>query len=126
MNSDLVQFERIGGSRAVDEIVEVFHQRVLNDLVLSEFFTDSDPERLRSMQREYVTVALGGTGTFAGSRLREAHSGRGIGNKHYARFLNLFLDTISDRRLRSEDIDRVVDRIAIASTDVLSSPTEAG
>jgi hemoglobin len=119
-------YERIGGDRAVEEIVFAFYQRVIADPELSEFFRDTDIDRLLAMQREYVATALGGPGTYSSSALRDAHSGRGIRGRHFVRFLDLFMETLGDRGLDAEDIDLIMDRMAIASTDVLDRTTEAG
>ena len=122
----LTPYERLGGSSTVDEIVASFYERIANDPELSPFFSHTDMDRLLSMQREYVAIAMGGPGNWSPDRLREAHAGRGIQGPQFARFLELFLETLRSRGLDDDDIDSIVDRMAIASTDVLSSPSESG
>jgi hemoglobin len=119
-------YERIGGESAVMEIVTEFYKRVVADPELSVFFVHTDIERLLSMQREYVTIALGGPGTFAESRLRDAHAGRGVRGRHFVRFLDLFLETMRERGLSAGDLDRILDRMAIASTEVIGESSEDG
>ena len=119
-------FERIGGERAVEEIVSAFYQKVVGDPELSPFFANTDIERLLAMQREYVTIALGGPGTFSMDRLHDSHTGRGIRGRHFMRFLDLFLETVRDRNLDADDLDKILDRMAIASSDVIDSSTESG
>ena len=119
-------YDRIGGADAVEEIVGDFYQRVMADPELSTFFANTDIERLLAMQREYIATALGGPGNYSSSRLRDAHTGRGIKGRHFVRFLDLFMETLGDRGLDDDDIDRIMDRMAIASTDVLDRTTEAG
>ena len=126
VTTNTTPYERIGGDRAVAEIVADFYQRVIADPELAPFFAKTDLERLLAMQREYVTVALGGPGTSSPSGLRDAHAGRGIRGRHFERFLDLFLDTIRERGLSENELDRVLDRLAIASTDVLDSSSEDG
>ena len=126
VTTNTTPYERIGGDRAVGEIVAAFYRRVIADPELAPFFAKKDFERLLAMQREYVTVALGGPGTSSPSGLRDAHGGRGIRGRHFERFVDLFLDTIRERGLSESELDRVLDRLAIASTDVLDSSTEDG
>ena len=126
VTTNTTPYERIGGDRAVAEIVADFYQRVITDRELAPFFAKTDLERLLAMQHEYVTVALGGPGTSSPSGLRDAHAGRGISGHHFERFLDLFLETIRERGLSENELDRVLDRLAIASTDVLDSYTEDG
>ena len=119
-------FERIGGKEGVEAIVVEFYRRVIADPELAEFFADTDLNHLLAMQREYVTIALGGEATISPAGLRDAHAGRGIRSKQFLRFLALFMDTIRDRNFDETDLDAVLDRMAMAATDVLDSPTEAG
>jgi hemoglobin len=119
-------YERLGGSATVDEIVASFYERIVADPDLSPFFAHTDMAHMMSMQREYVATAMGGPGNWSPDRLREAHAGRGIQGPQFARFLEIFLETLRDRGLDDDDIESILNRMAIASTDVLSSPTETG
>ena len=119
-------FDRLGGGDAVEVIVSNFYERVLADPVLSPFFAGSDMEHLRAMQREYVTIALGGPTSISPTVLRDVHAGRGIRAKHFLRFLEVFMDSIRNQGLDEVEFDAVLDRMAIAASDVLDSPTEAG
>jgi hemoglobin len=119
-------YERIGGDQAVETIITAFYQKVIADPELATFFANTDIHRLLAMQREYVTIALGGPGAVSPNGLRDAHAGRGIRGRHFVRFLELFMETIREQGLSEQDIDRVLDRMAIASTDVLDTSTEDG
>lgn len=121
-----VDIERLGGESFVDTLVMTLHDKVMADPVISTFFAGSSPERIMAMEREYVLVSLGGKGSFASSKLREAHAGRGITEQHFHRFLDLYLDTLRHHEVNEEYIDHAIDRMAIASTDVLDMATEAG
>ena len=121
-----VDVERLGGERFVDTLVATLHDKIMADPVISRFFSASTPERVMAMEREYVTVSLGGTGGLASSKLREAHAGRGITEAHFHRFLDIFVETLRHHDVAEEYIDHAIDRMAIASTDVLDMATEAG
>ncbi len=119
-------YERIGGDQAVEQIIAAFYEKVIVDPELATFFAATNLERLLAMQREYVTIALGGPGSMSPNGLRDAHTGRGIRGRHFVRFLDLFMETIREYGLSENEIDRVLDRMAIASTDVLDTSTEDG
>ena len=66
-----VDVERLGGERFVDTLVATLHDKIMADPVISRFFSASTPERVMAMEREYVTVSLGGTGGLASSISRD-------------------------------------------------------
>ncbi len=121
-----VDVDRLGGERFVDTLVTTFHDKIMAEPVISTFFAGSTPERIMAMEREYVTVSLGGKAGFASSKLREAHAGRGITEQHFHRFLDIFVETLRHHEVSDGYIDHAIDRMAIASTDVLDTATEAG
>jgi hemoglobin len=125
-NKRLTSFERLGGRDAVETIVDAFYKKATADPMLSGFFAGSDLEHLKQMQREYVTIALGGPSTLSSTGLRDTHAGHGIRSQHFLRFLDLFMETIQGQGLDDVELDAVFDRMAIAATDVLDSPTETG
>jgi hemoglobin len=122
----MIDVDRLGGETFVEKLVAAFHDKITNDPVISTFFARSSPERAMAMEREYITVSLGGKGRFSPSNLREAHVGRGITDVHFRRFLDLYLETLREHQVDEHSIDHVLDRLAIASTDVLDANTEVG
>ena len=60
-----------------------FYNRVLSDPELAPFFEASDIDKLRRMQREFFSVALGGPIRYDGQSLSYAHHGRGIRRTHF-------------------------------------------
>jgi hemoglobin len=118
--------DRLGGEAFLDTIVSTLHERIAADSVLSAFFIRSSPERAMAMEREYVAVSLGGKGRLAPSSVREVHEGRGISDAHFRRFLDLYIETLRYHDVDEHIIDHAIDRLAIASTDVLDAAIEVG
>lgn len=111
-------YERIGGAPAVEELIESFYVRVLADPELAPFFRHASMDRLRSMQREFFAMALGGPPGYTGQSLAHAHHGRGISRHHFARFVNHMLETLRDRGLEEEEADEVIEHINTFANEI--------
>lgn len=119
-------FDRLGGRDAVDGAITAFYGRVLSDPELSPFFAGVDMDKLHRMQSEFFTVALGGSGSYAGMSLADAHRGRGIEPRHLSLFTGYLLDTMVERGMPTEAVDEVIARITVVGQDILEAANEAG
>jgi hemoglobin len=119
-------FEQLGGSDAVDDAISSFYGRVLNDPELSPFFDGVDTEKLRRMQSEFFTAALGGPETYVALNLAEIHRDLGIEPQHVSMFTGHMVETMLERGMPADAVDEVVARAAVIGQDVLGSPGEAG
>jgi hemoglobin len=119
-------YERIGGATTVSELVDKFYDRVLDDPELAPFFSKTNVRKLRVMQREFFSVALGGPVTYFGKPLAYAHRGRGIERRHFQRFTDHMLATLEDYGLDERDVHDVIERINMYSSDVLGGHGTSG
>ena len=126
MTSDANLLESIGGAAALDEIVSAFYQRLVADPELGPVFAGVDVERLVRMQEEFLGVAFGSTDHVADADLRAAHARRDISGRQFSRFVELFVDTLSERDLPRATLDRVADRLALYVDDVVGQYGDAG
>lgn len=115
-------YDRIGGEDGVTRLVDSFYDRVLADPQLRPFFEDTPMEKLRRMQRQFFTAALGGPVEYSGKPMDRAHAGRGITAKHLQRFVDHLLATVQDEfELDEEDESAITDRIWHYADDVTGS-----
>jgi hemoglobin len=112
-------WERLGGAEGADAFIETFYQRVLSDPELAPFFEHASMDRLRRMQLEFFSAALGGPLEYSGLPMAHAHHGRGIQASHLARFVGHLLATLEGMDLSQEDRDEIYDRIHTLADDVL-------
>ena len=127
-------FEQIGGDAAVDAAVELFYGKVLDDEKLSPFFEGVDLDRLRNMQKTFLTMAFGGEDAYAGRDLASAHAGlveKGLNDSHFDRVMKCLRQTLEELGV-GEDL--MIDVLTVAERtrpDVLglnvgnASPAEA-
>jgi hemoglobin len=104
-------YERIGGPPAVEGLIPEFYERVLADPELAPFFSRTDIGKLGEMQRQFFTMALGGTVAYTGRPLGHVHHGRGITGAHFARFAAHLLDTLKARGISPQEAEEVIARI---------------
>ena len=119
-------YERIGGAEVVDNLVGEFYRRVLADPKLAPFFERSSMDKLRLMQHEFFSAALGGPVQYTGMPLSEAHFGRGIRRRHFQRFVEILFETLESYDLDRDDVDSIIERVNTYVDDVVGGIGEAG
>ena len=119
-------YETIGGEPTIEKLVDAFYQHVLADPMLSPFFKSTSMGKLRTMQKAFFTIALGGPAPDVKVSLFEAHQGRGIERKHLSRFIEHLVETLRGIGIEEEDAKKVYERIATYSDEVLGETAVDG
>lgn len=127
-------FEQIGGTNAINELVQIFYNRVLADPRLAPFFPTTDMEALRAKQVMFLIMLLGSTRTFKGPDLASAHAGaraQGLSDEHFDALLGHFEASLGDLDVKEDFTREILARIEatrdavlgrVASTDPNSPP----
>ncbi len=76
-------WQRLGGTGALEIVVDEFYRRVLADPLLAPFFEDTDMETLRAHQISFLSSALGGPEQYTGEDLRSAHEDLKLEAAHF-------------------------------------------
>lgn len=111
-------FERVGGEQGVARLIQAFYARVLADPELSPFFTETSMERLRRMQRAFLSAALDGPIVYTGRTLAEVHYGRGIRPPHLQRFVEHLLAALRGFDVGEDDVEAIRARIATYADEI--------
>ncbi len=119
-------YHRIGGAEVIKSLVDIFYKKVFSDGLIGKFFLNTSIEKLKAMQLEFFTIALGGPDSTSKISVYDAHHGRGIKREHLTRFTDHLLDTLRDIGVSEEDSKEVVARIAAYSSDVIGDATVDG
>lgn len=112
-------YERIGGAVAVEQAVDIFYRKVLNDPLLAAYFEFTDMDRQFARQRAFLTMVFGGPDRYDGRQLREAHAPlvrKGVGEQHFQAVVQHLLDTLVELDVAADDIEEVR-RIAMSVHD---------
>ncbi|WP_064792401.1 group I truncated hemoglobin [Shewanella woodyi] len=116
-------FEQLGGNASVDAAVDIFYRKVLSDDSISHFFDDVDMDRMRAMQKSFLTMAFGGPNGYTGSSLREAHAPllkQGLDTSHFTTVAGHLQATLKELNVSDELIEQVMTIAAGTHDDVLS------
>ena len=119
-------YQRIGGEEVIKSLVDIFYKKVFSDPLIGKFFLHTSIEKLKTMQLEFFTIALGGSKRTSTVSIYDAHHGRGIKREHLTRFTDCLLETLHDIGVNEEDSKEVIARIARYSNDVLGEATVDG
>lgn len=101
-------YERVGGEQGIICLVDVFYQKVLADDDLRDFFSEVPMDRLKRMQKEFFTVALGGPNEYSDINLAQAHQGKGIKTVHFRTFVGKLLSTLAELDLSDEERYQII------------------
>ncbi len=113
-------YDRIGGARAVQQMVESFYTRVLGNPSLRPYFDHVAMDKLRRMQFEFFSAALGGPIRYTGRPVIHAHQGHGITREAFQAFVEHLFETLQDYRLDDEDRYAIIARINTYADDVIN------
>ena len=118
-------YEQIGGADSITRLVDVFYSRVLADAELKRFFHNVEMAKLRRMQVELFSAALGGPQKYTGRPIVQAHRHLKIGLREYQRFTQHLFETLDDAGFGLSEQERyeVIGRLNILTNDVMSGGT---
>jgi len=111
-------YERVGGEAGVSRLIGSFYDRVLADPELSPFFAHIPMDKLRGMQVEFFTSALGGPLQYSGRPLAHVHHGHGITKAHLRRFTEHLLVTLETLALSKQEVQSIYNRIALEADEI--------
>lgn len=118
-------FDKVGGHDALEVIVEDFYCRVLDDDHLAGFYAGADMKRVKARQVEFLGSILGGTASYGGMTMRQAHEGRGISMHHFAMVAAHLADSLCAAGLHPDTITEILRAIAPLAGDITSGDVKA-
>lgn len=112
-------YDRVGGEQGVIKLVDAFYDRVFLDKELAPFFDSARVDRLKKMQKEFFTIALGGPGEYSDVNLSHAHHGKGIEIQHFRAFVQHMFDSLKELDLSEEEIYQIASHVNTYVGDVV-------
>jgi hemoglobin len=76
-------YDEVGGDGGIAAAVDNFYERMLDDSLFSRWFESVDLHQLKTHQRAFLAVGLGGPELYDGRSMRAVHSGLGITDEIY-------------------------------------------
>lgn len=114
-------FEKIGGSEAVIAMVSKFYDIVTKDPSLKRYFVGVEFDKLRRMQFEFFSAALGGPVQYTGRPIVNAHHHLRITLADFQRFVCYMRDVLASYPLTERDRYDINGRLNLYANDVVSA-----
>ena len=118
-------YDKIGGHDALEVVVEDFYCRVLDDDLLAGFYAGADMKRVKAKQVEFLSSILGGSVTYSGLSMRQAHEGRGITMHHFAMIAAHLADSLCAAGLHPDTITEILRAVAPLAGEIASDDIKA-
>ncbi|WP_248929575.1 group I truncated hemoglobin [Paenibacillus hamazuiensis] len=112
-------FDKLGGQKTIDAVVDEFYKRVLADPTVNLFFENTDMEKQRRHQAAFIGYALGSGVQFTGKSMAKAHEGMNLQPIHFDAIVKHLSQTLEHFHVDQEDIQEVVKKIGTLKDDVL-------
>jgi hemoglobin len=87
-------YERLGGAPAVSAVIDDFAGRVLADTRINAKFAKSDPTRLVTNLKTFVTQATGGPKVYKGQTMAAAHHNMGVTDAEFGALVEDLVATL--------------------------------
>lgn len=113
-------FERLGGRKAIQAVVEEFYRRVLDDQDLKGYFKSIDMVQQKRKQVDFMTVAFGGPNEYTGRSMKESHDRLGISEQHFGSVAVHLVETLQGAGVKQGLIDEVVSLVAPLKADIVT------
>ena len=115
-------YEKVGGSKTINELVRVFYARVLADPRLAPFFPHTDMDTLRAKQVMFLIMLMGRTRTFSGRDLKAAHADarmQGLGDEHFDALLGHFQASLQEMDVAEDYTRQIIGMLEATRNEVL-------
>jgi hemoglobin len=104
-------YEKLGGAPAIEAAVDIFYDKVLADERIKHFFVNTDMAKQRQHQKNFLTYAFGGSGTWNGLGMRAAHQPlvdkMGLNDSHFDAVVDNLATTLTELGVSGELIGEV-------------------
>jgi len=114
-------YVRVGCANGIRDIVERFYERVIADPKLKPHFDGVPIDKLRRMQFEFFSAALGGPIRYSGRTIVQAHQGRKIARVDFQAFVEHLFETLKEHELDDEDRYAIIARINTYADEVIGA-----
>eukprot|EP01063_Lacrimia_lanifica_P030903 TRINITY_DN499_c0_g3_i1.p1 TRINITY_DN499_c0_g3~~TRINITY_DN499_c0_g3_i1.p1 ORF type:complete len:1908 (+),score=628.88 TRINITY_DN499_c0_g3_i1:77-5725(+) len=122
-------FHKIGGAAAVETVVKLFYEKVINDVGLKRFFNEANMENLRQHQARFIGEALGSPVKYSGKAMSRAHSHlvltQGLNMLHTLRVVKHLETTLDDAGLAEDDIKTIMATVKQVNDQIIPSSAKA-
>lgn len=113
-------YEKLGGEGVISKVVDYFYDLVLADDRVNHFFKNTDMERQRRHQTQFISYALGGPNQYSGESMAKVHEGMNLQSIHYDAIVKHLRDALAHFGVSESDIDSAISKVETLRDDILN------
>ncbi|KAL4427204.1 hypothetical protein ABPG74_013408 [Tetrahymena malaccensis] len=114
-------YDQIGGEKAMEQAVEIFYKKMLEDPKVSSFFKPIDMNKQKQMQKAFLTMALGGPKEYKGRNMKDAHSNLNLTDEHFDVTVGHLIGTLKQLNVDDKIIKQIGVQIEPLRKDIVSA-----
>ncbi len=108
----LTLYDKLGGEKYIEKIVDDFYQYILADNSINHFFANTDMELQRRHQTAFISYALGGRKPYTSRSMEKAHTGLNIQPEHTDAVLEHLSNAMAVHGLSVQEINEVITQVS--------------
>ncbi len=113
-------YEKFGGRDGVKAVVETFYKSVLSNPDVAPYFSETNMNKQKDHQTNFISFVLGGPNKYTGRSMREAHAHLNLTEKDFQIIATLLSDALKYHGVSDQDIANVMKIVATTHDDVLN------
>ena len=95
-------YEKLGGEKAIDAVVELLNQKLSKDPLLSEYFVHIDIKSHKFYQKQFFTKLTGGSSIYTGKNMRDAHKDLELIDEEADQLMVLIKETLNELNVKED------------------------
>jgi len=117
-------YERLGGKKSIEAVVDDFVTRVANDTRINGFFKDTaaDPKRLDRLKKnlvDQICEASGGPCKYKGKDMKTAHKGMGVTGAAFGALVEDLIATLDKFKVPEAEKNELLGALAPMKGDIV-------
>ena len=113
-------YEKLGGQPAISSVIDKFYEYMLTDDITAPFFANTDMEKQRTRQKQFITMVTGGPNAYEGVDMVTAHKNMAISMKEFDETWVNLLKSLHDHKVSEELISELKEVFYSVVDDVVN------
>ena len=122
----LTVYDKLGGSKTIELIIDYLYEQILEDPELSGFFRGADIPSLKKNQQLFIQGLFGGPSLYTSQDLPSLHHGLGIQGKHFDMFKAHFVNVLRNLQIKEKIVIEAMDILEKEKKNIIKSDKPLG
>ncbi|ELY55563.1 group I truncated hemoglobin [Natronolimnohabitans innermongolicus] len=115
-------YERLGGQDAIGAVVDRFYERVVADDQVAHYFEETDMQKQRAHQTQFISAVAGGPVEYDGDDMESAHDDLGITKPDFDAIVEHLSNTLEEFDVPDDDREAVLEAVGEYEDDIVTVP----